>query len=123
MQEVRSNLYECKHCSGTGTCVSGVDGTSCLGCAKKSDLPFWSRKNHKGLLCGSCGGIGLAEPMTERLNKRITPLLAFYVVAFLLILIFVLAITKNPVFSEVLAFSSAVIGAVVGHYFSSKKAT
>ncbi|WP_050922241.1 hypothetical protein, partial [Vibrio harveyi] len=123
MENITSNLHECKHCSGSGTCSSGGDSKSCLSCAKKADLPFWSRKNQQGLICGSCGGIGRAEPLTERMNKRIAPLLAIYLVVILLVFLILSAFTNNQYFSEILAFSSAIIGSVVGYYFSNRKAT
>lgn len=121
MNELKANLYDCKHCSGTGTCKNGADETSCLSCAKKAELRFWNLKNQKGLVCGSCGGIGQAEPLTEKMNKRVAPLLAIYLVLILLGLIFYTIATKSPYFNEILAFSSAVIGSVVGYYFSNRK--
>ncbi|MFK5950920.1 MAG: hypothetical protein QM500_19380 [Methylococcales bacterium] len=37
------------------------------------------RSSHQmGLLCGSYGGIGKAEPLTERMYNRIAPMLAIY---------------------------------------------
>ncbi|HDS1201531.1 MULTISPECIES: molecular chaperone DnaJ [Shewanella] len=121
MQDVKVNLYDCKHCSGTGTCSSGKDNTSCEVCAKKNELPFWRRRNQHGLLCGSCGGIGKAEPLTERMNKRIAPLLAISLVIILLGIIGVSALFENKYFSEILAFSGAIIGSVCGFYFSAIK--
>lgn len=118
---VTVNLHECKHCSGTGTCSNGTESTSCNVCAKKNELPFWRQNNQIGLICGSCGGIGKAEPLTERMNKRVAPMLAISLIIGLLTLIFITAILKNPYFSEILAFSSAIIGSVAGFYFSSNK--
>ena len=118
--EVIANLHECKHCSGTGTCSNGKDSASCYACAKRNELPSWRRKNSNGLMCGSCGGIGKAEPLTERINKRVAPLLAIYLSIALLALVFFAAFSKSQFFSEILAFSSAIIGAVVGFYFSSR---
>lgn len=118
--ELTVNLHECKHCSGTGTCTNGLDGNSCYACAERNELPFWRRKNQHGLMCGSCGGIGKAEPMTERINKRVAPLLAIYLSVALIAIMFFAAFTESKFFSEILAFSSAIIGAVVGFYFSSR---
>lgn len=120
MHEIKVNLHECKHCSGSGTCKNGKSETSCLACAKKNELPFWRLSNQHGLMCGSCGGIGQAEPLTERMNKRVAPLLAIYLIAGLLGLIFFAAIAKSEFFSEILAFSSAIIGSVAGFYFSTR---
>lgn len=119
--EVISTLYGCKHCSGTGTCTNGEDKTSCLACAKKHELPFWHQRGQHGLMCGSCGGIGKAEPLTERMNKRIAPLLAIFLTLFLLVMISVAALLESQFFSELLAFGSAIIGSVVGFYFSSRQ--
>ena len=119
MKEMTVNLYECRHCDGLGTCKSGENGASCLACYKKNELPFLSRKNQFGLLCGSCGGIGKAEPLTERMHNRIAPMLAVIMVFSLLVIISVAAFNESPFFSELLAFSSAIIGSVIGFYFSS----
>jgi len=121
MKEITVNLHDCKHCNGSGTCKNGKDDCSCLACAKKNDLPFYRLDNSFGLLCGSCGGIGKAEPLTERMNKRMGPMLAFTLVVGLLVLVSCAAFTKSPFFSELLAFSSAIIGSVSGYYFSSKE--
>ncbi len=117
---VVSTLYECKHCSGTGTCQNGPDGFSCAACIKKNELGFWSRRQHKGLMCGACGGIGRAEPLTERMNKRIAPVLAIVLTFSLIIMVSLAALLNSTHFNELLAFSSAIIGTVVGFYFSSK---
>ena len=114
------NLYDCKHCDGSGTCKNGKDGSSCVACAKKNELWLWNQKNQYGLLCGSCGGIGSAEPLTERIHNRVTPMLAIYLVCTLLIIIIFAASTNNQFFSELLAFSSTTIGSVTGYYFSKK---
>ncbi|MBE4080475.1 cytochrome c maturation protein CcmE [Vibrio parahaemolyticus] len=57
------------------------------------------------------------------MNKRIAPLLAIYLVVILLVFLILTAFTNNQYFSEILAFSSAIIGSVVGYYFSNRKAT
>lgn len=119
--QITANLYDCKHCSGTGTCTNGKESSSCLACAKRNELWYWQRSGQHGLLCASCGGIGKAEPYTERLNKRAAPLLAILLVFSIIMLIFVTALMKSPFFSEILAFSSAITGSVAGYYFSRAK--
>jgi hypothetical protein len=119
IMQITANLYECKHCSGSGTCTNGRDADACLACARKNELSFWQRKNQKGLACGCCGGIGRAEPMTERMNNRMAPLLALLLTFFLFVLIFVAVLMTSPYFSEIIAFSGAIIGSVAGFYFSS----
>lgn len=121
--QITANLHDCKHCSGTGTCKNGKDSTSCLACAKRNELWYWQRSGQQGLLCASCGGIGKAEPYTERLNKRAAPLLAILLVFSIIMLIFVTALMKSPFFSEILAFSSAITGSVAGFYFSRARDT
>ena len=121
--QITANLYECKHCSGLGTCTNGRDADACLACARKNEISFWQRKKQKGLICGSCGGIGRAEPMTERMNKRIAPLLALLLTFVLFVLIFVAVLITSPYFSEIIAFSGALIGSVAGFYFSSNQKT
>ena len=124
MTDIIVNLHECKHCGGSGTCKNGADGSSCLVCAKRNELHFWeyfNRKNLNGLLCGSCGGIGKAEPLTERMHKRMPVVLAFILVCGPLLIISLAAYFESPYFSELLTFSSVVIGSVSGYYFSNKE--
>jgi hypothetical protein len=115
MNNITANLFDCKHCEGTGTCRNGKDGCSCAVCIKRNELP---KNEYFGLACGSCGGIGKAEPTTERMNKRIAPALAITLVVSLLVMISFSSIMQNKYFSELLAFSSAIIGSLVGFYFS-----
>lgn len=61
--------------------------------------------------------MGKAEPKTERINKRMAPILAYLMVMFLLMGIAISAYTDTH-FSEILAFAGTVIGAITGHYFS-----
>jgi hypothetical protein len=72
-------------------------------------------------MCGSCGGIGQAEPLTERMNKRVAPMLAIVLTMFLLAMISFTALFRSQYFTEILAFGSAIIGSVIGFYFSSKQ--
>lgn len=117
MQNVKANLYECLHCKSEGTCRNGLDGESCAACIKRNDL---KGKSYTGLVCGSCAGIGKSEPLTERMDKRMAPILAIVLVFGLLFLIFWAALAKSEFFSQILAFASAIIGSVVGFYFSSR---
>lgn len=118
MSNLSVNLYDCKHCEGHGTCRNEKEGYSCAACIKRNEL---RGKDYFGLLCGSCGGIGKAEPLTERINKRIAPILAAILIVSLLVIIIFSSATGSPYFSELLAFSSAVIGSLVGFYFSHQK--
>lgn len=118
MRDPIINLYDCKHCNGTGTCSNGLENTSCECCAKKNELPFWRRKKQVGLICGCCGGIGKAELLTDRMNKRVTPLLAIYLVVMILGTLVISIVTGSQYSSELLAFSSAIIGSICGFYFS-----
>lgn len=118
MEGIKANLYPCAHCDGSGTCKNGKEKSSCSACIKRNEL---KGKEYVGLLCGSCGGIGLAEPVTERLNKRTKPLLAMGIVFFMLILIFVFAFTKNEYFNQILAFAGTLIGSITGYYFSASR--
>lgn len=120
MQDVRANLYPCAHCSGTGTCKSGINEHSCNVCIKINELKGTS---FKGLPCSVCGGIGQAEPKTERINKRMPALLGMIVVFLLLALIFISLSMDSKYFTEVLTFSSTIIGSALGYYYSSKVTT
>jgi len=118
MDQIKANLYPCAHCDGLGTCKNGLQQTSCLACINKNEL---KGKEHVGLICGSCGGLGVAEPYTERLNNRIKPLLAMGIVFVMLIFMFVLALINSPFFTEVLAFASTLIGGIVAYYFAAAR--
>ncbi len=121
MQEIKANLYPCKHCNETGTCTSGEDGRSCQACVKYHELK--NSKEYIGLACGTCGGLGQSEPMTERLNKRTKPFLAMGVVFMVLLFLFLLGVLKNPHFTEFLAFSGTLIGSITAFYFNNTKNT
>jgi hypothetical protein len=73
---------------------------------------------HHGLVCSVCGGVGFVELKTDRINRRITSLLAVLIVYFALALIGLLAATNNQYFSEMLAFSGTLIGSITGFYFN-----
>lgn len=116
--DIISNLYRCAHCQESGTCSSGENNESCSLCVKRNEL---KGKGHVGLACGICGGLGQAEPMTERMNKRITPILSLAIVFPLLAMIWWAMAFRSDYFNEILAFSGAIIGTVVGFYFSARK--
>lgn len=115
-QEVKANLYPCKHCNETGTCDSGENGASCSACAKYHE--FKKNQTYHGLACGTCGGLGMSEPFTERINKRTQPLLAMVIIFTLLICMTLLAVINNSHFPAFLAFSSTLIGSITTFYFS-----
>ena len=115
MTDVKSNLYPCAHCRESGTCRNGENEHSCNFCIKHNEL---RGKEHIGLACGICGGLGRAEPVTERMNKRITPILSIVIVLPLLAMVCWAMVVKSDFFSELLAFASAIIGTVIGFYFS-----
>lgn len=117
MHQIKSNLYPCAHCSGVGTCKNGINEFSCAVCIKDNEL---KGKEFAGLPCGVCGGIGQAEPRTERINKRMPAILGFMVVFLLMFGVFLSAVLKSPYFSEVLAFSGTLIGTVLGFYYSDR---
>lgn len=117
MHQIKSNLYPCAHCAGVGTCRNGRNELSCAVCIKAHELKGIELA---GLPCGVCGGIGQAEPRTERINKRMPALLGFMVVFLLMFGVFLSAVLKSPYFSEVLAFSGTLIGAVLGFYYSGR---
>jgi len=121
VQELKANLYPCKHCNESGTCTSGIESQSCVACVKYHNLKH--NKNYVGLSCGTCGGIGKAEVVTERINNRTKPLLALMVVYLSLFFIFILGLIKSPYFGEFLAFSGTLIGSITTFYFSNLKNT
>lgn len=119
MNEIKANLYPCKHCNETGTCTSGEDGTSCFACVKRNELK--TSKSYTGLFCSICGGLGKGEPLTERMNKRITPILAIIILSLLLLFSFLLAVYDNTNFSTFIAFASTLSASIITFYFSGNK--
>ena len=119
MHEIKANLYPCKHCNESGTCATGKDGASCIACVKEHELS--KRQSYFGLSCAACNGIGQAEPRTERVNKRIRPVLAALTIFLLLVFVFALAIMQNPHFPEFLAFTGTLIGSITAYYFTGSK--
>jgi hypothetical protein len=116
MHNVTATLYRCAHCSESGTCSRGEGNKSCTVCIKVNEL---KGGGHVGLPCGICGGLGKAEPATERVNKRVAPLLALFVVILLLAGVAVSAVVDRH-FTEILAFAAGTIGTILGFYFSGK---
>jgi hypothetical protein len=117
MYNVVANLYECLHCKGEGTCRNGGEGKSCAACIKRNEL---KGNSYTGLICGSCGGIGKADPLTERIDKRTGPVLALGLTFGLMFLMIIFAFFQSGLFPQILAFASAIIGSIVGFYFSGK---
>ncbi|WP_428037056.1 molecular chaperone DnaJ, partial [Amphritea sp.] len=105
----------------TGTCSSGKEGASCQACVKNHELK--GKQPYYGLACGTCNGIGQAEPTTERMNKRIKPMLALAIVFLILTFTFALALMRNQYFTEFLAFSGTLMGSVTAFYFNHSKNT
>lgn len=116
MHNVTATLYPCAHCGGSGTCSRGASSQSCAVCIKVHEL---KGSEYVGLPCGVCGGLGKAEPGTEKVNKRVAPLLALFVVILLLAGVAIAAVVDRH-FSEILAFAAGTIGTILGFYFSGK---
>ncbi len=122
-EEVQARLEKCAHCNNTGTCNKGKDGSSCEVCVRKNQkwtFVFSVSNPRYGMVCSVCEGFGKIEPFTERLHNRIVPVLALLVVYVALIIICWAACTENKHFSELLAFSSTLIGSITGYYFGGK---
>lgn len=115
--DVQANLHPCAHCERTGTCSRATNGASCASCVKDNDL---KGSGLTGLPCGICNGLGHAEPKTERINKRMQPILAFLTVYFLLIGVFGSALAQSKYFTEILAFAGPLIGMVLAFYFTAR---
>lgn len=69
-------------------------------------------------MCGSCNGVGLAEPKAERMNKRIKPVLALCLVFQLMSGKYVTALINSQFFGEILAFSTILLSSIIGYYYS-----
>jgi len=117
MHNIKANLYNCAHCGGSGTCKNGENETSCLMCSKENEI---KGHGHRGLPCSVCGGIGQAEPRTERINKRMPALLGFSVVFILIISLIITAVLNSQYFNQLQSFSGPIVGAIIGYYFSNR---
>jgi len=115
--DIRANLYPCAHCASQGTCKTGRDGSSCAVCVKHHEL---KGQGHVGLACGTCGGLGQAEPGTERITKRYPVILSFLIVYPLFIGLFLAAAFKGEYFTPLLGFAGPLLGGVVGFYFNNR---
>jgi len=118
VSEIKSTLYPCAHCQESGTCQSGENRQSCNLCVARHKL---KAGGHIGIACSICGGIGKAEPVTERMNKQITPILSIIIILPLLVFVWWAMLAESKYFTELITFSSTIIGTVVGFYFSSRK--
>lgn len=119
------NLFDCRHCEGEGTCKNGVDGRSCVVCARRAELRSWKLVGRKvyfesftGLVCGCCGGLGQTDLMTERVNNRITPALAILIPVTLLAITIFTAFLSSDIFHSFFTFSTTIIATIVSFYFS-----
>lgn len=115
-EEKGADRFPCAHCQGSGTCSTGENGQSCDFCIKEAK----ANKNAIGVVCGVCGGVGIAELKTDRINKRTTSILAILIAYFALALVLLFGLIKSEFFSETLAFSGTLIGSITGYYFSGK---
>lgn len=109
--EVNVNLIPCAHCEKTGTCRSGTNGASCSVCIKHHDL---TGMGHMGIPCGTCSGLGLAETVTDRINKRYKAVLSVYAVTTILSLALVSLFWNSAHFTEILYFLGPVLAGILG---------
>jgi len=121
----------CRHCSGQGTCKTGIGGASCAVCVR-GDIPFLHRLLgrgrpldfgnvvYTGLVCSVCHGRGTLEPTTFKFHNRMAPVLALIFIIFggsLLV-----KFRGHQSFDAVLTFVGTLIGSVTGYYFGGQRA-
>lgn len=111
-------LHDCAHCQKTGICKSGPSGESCAICVQRNEL---KRGHYFGLSCGTCGGLGVTDTMTNRLTHRTQPILSIILVLASFFLVAFFGFLQNPYFHEILAFCTTTVGGVIGSYFSSTR--
>lgn len=117
--DVKANLYPCAHCLCTGTCKTALNETSCAACVRYHKENFKIKGDvHTGLPCGICGGLGHAEPGTERITKRWPVLLSLSIIWPLFGGLFLAGFFRSEFFTPLLAFAGPVIGAIVSFYFN-----
>lgn len=116
---VQANLYPCAHCAQSGICKSGAEGASCAVCVRYHQTNNSLKgRCHAGLPCGTCGGLGQAEPGTERMTKRWPLILSLAIIWPLFIGIGTAAAFRSEFFTPLLAFSGPIVGGIVGFYFN-----
>ena len=71
------------------------------------------------MVCSVCHGVGVIETATERINNRIVPALALFVVYVALGMVW--SKTGDDHFPEILAFAATLTGSVTGYYFGGRK--
>jgi hypothetical protein len=113
---------ECRHCQGTGTCATGVDGNSCDSCVAKvraGPLPFMKNNitSTKGLPCGACQGAGDIAGRVWHLQSTIGPILGLFIVLFVLGIVAGIAASSPAHHTQVLTLLGTLAGGVVGYYF------
>lgn len=115
--DVKTNLVPCAHCSETGTCRTGDNGSTCLKCVKLNEV---KGALHYGLSCGCCGGLGKAEIMSDRDNKRLKPVISVLTVVFMAILLYASFVTQSQHFMLILYLFAALIAGILGNSIFSK---
>lgn len=85
---------------------------------KKNEL---KKGQYFGLACGTCGGLGITDTYTYRLNHRAQPLLSIVLVGASVLLVLFFGLLDSQYFHEILAFSATLVGSVTGYYFSSRR--
>lgn len=116
--ELNVNLYDCAHCKGEGSCTNGPNGEACSYCAKILELK--GKESRVGIPCGVCAGLGKTDNRTERIIRRTPSFIALLVVFILLALVGFAMWDNSEFFSQVLTFSSTLIGIILTSYFSNK---
>jgi hypothetical protein len=114
------DLANCQHCTMTGTCSSGDDGTSCNRCvaewSERYDKRFEAGKAYKGLVCSVCWGKGVAEPSQRKWDYRFPAILAIIFVLFAFLLLFIGTQIGLPG-EKSLPFVATLVGSITGFYF------
>lgn len=120
-----TELYECKHCEGLGTCSTGKDGSSCLACVASHDLSTTRfliiDRVYFGLRCGCCNGLLKSDHSTARMNKRMKPILAVLALFGLAGFSAISVYNDKSVISQLLTGWFSLVSAIFGFYFSQNK--
>ena len=113
---------DCSHCGKTGTCGLGEGGVACDRCVHTHELRgLKSSSSKRGLWCGVCGGTGVAEPFSVKLQSRVAPFVAIGIILGILVLAGLIAYTAPDLRPQVLTLAGTLGGAVTGYYFSGKQ--
>lgn len=119
------HLLDCGHCDGSGTCRSGIDGTSCAACMIAHNLkPYrflFFKTSYSGLRCGGCNGLLKSDSASVRMQSRIGPILAISTLGGLATVTLFAVVLDKSLLAQVITGWLSLASSMTAFYFSKKK--